>query len=353
MIRSSIEDTLSEGSYLQYVCRRQRPAIRTLLLAGTVALALTMLLGDTTSPAITPLWIRSVPLAVLVVLTWVVWRTENDITLQLATLGHVVVLLAGLLFDNASRPHGLLNAAPAVIIVAIASSMLWMRTTYFIIGGVINVTAMAMVLGHSQTPAWIRPGLMFYMALSIGTGAVLYLVNSRLHWHNFELELRLNRSATVDELTGLANRRRVLQLARRLFARCRVDQQPFSVLYIDADRFKEINDRHGHDRGDQVLRHLAGIIERTVRPADLVGRLGGEEFIAVLPGVGLAEAAAIAERIRSATVASPLQELPVTVSIGVATSHDYEDFRMVLNAADACVLQAKRKGRNRVQLPEE
>jgi diguanylate cyclase (GGDEF)-like protein len=346
---TSIEEALSTDSYQRYICRRQRPAIRLLLLSGLIGFALTMVFGQWLDPARLAWWIRCLPLAVMVVLTVVVWRTKNDTTLQLAKLAHALALVAGLLVDNSSRAHGLVFAAPALIILPIASSMIWLKVSHLLIFEAVCAWAMAMVLMASERLGWVEIGMAFYMALSLAVGGLLFFVATGLRHRNFELERKLNRNAYVDELTGLANRRRMLQVARRLFERCRADGLPLSVLYIDADRFKEINDRFGHDRGDQALRHLAGIIETHVRPADGVGRLGGEEFIAVLPGAALEEALQVAERIRAAAASSPLQELPITVSIGVASSQHHEDFRLVLNAADACVLAAKRQGRNRVE----
>lgn len=345
----SIDNLRAEDSYLQYMCRRQRPANLLLLLGSIGLLALTMVFGAIAEPSNTPLWIRVLPLVGMAALTVTVWLTTNDDVFQVATLGNAMMFLAGLLLDNAARRNGIIFASPALIIVGVASSMIWVRAMLFLIEEVMNVSAMVAVLTWGDVPSWLLTHLAIYMALSIVIGGFLYLVTFRLSYNNFILEQALRRGAYLDDLTGLANRRRILQVARRMFERYRAEKHPFSVLYIDVDRFKEINDTFGHEQGDKVLRHLAGVIEGAVRPTDLVGRLGGEEFMVVAPVASHGEAIEIAERVRKAVAASSLGNLAVTVSIGVATSRRQHDFRMMLNAADANVLLAKRKGRNRIE----
>jgi diguanylate cyclase (GGDEF)-like protein len=163
-------------------------------------------------------------------------------------------------------------------------------------------------------------------------------------------ELRHKTAALVDPLTGLANRRAFLESA----AACRPrDGAPLSVLLADLDRFKTVNDRFGHAVGDRVLRVFAGTIERVLRPSDLSGRLGGEEFAVLLPGAGIADAERVAERIRAVygAAAGTVGGHPVasTVSIGVATSCAAEcDLSELLAVADRALYRAKAEGRDRV-----
>lgn len=337
-------------TYLEYRCRRQRPAIRVLLLGGTAMLLFTIVLGDLADPPDISVWVRIVPVMAMALISAAVWRPISDESLQLATLAHTIAMCAGLLIDGMSRRHGILFAAPTLIVAGVASSMIWVNGTLLVIGESLTAATMVAVLSRGGIPAWLQLHATIFMAVSIAAGCLLYLVTSRLLYDNFRLEAQLRRSAFTDELTGLANRRRIMQVAKRVFQRCQVGGQPFSVLYVDADRFKRINDEHGHAVGDSVLCHVARTIEAVVRSTDQVGRVGGEEFIVLLPGLAQIDAVDVAERIRRAMEGTATHGLTVTVSIGVATSVNGCDFRMVLNAADASVLMAKRNGRNRIEV---
>jgi diguanylate cyclase (GGDEF)-like protein len=161
------------------------------------------------------------------------------------------------------------------------------------------------------------------------------------------------RLASTDPLTGVANRRSFLERAAIEIARARADLRPLSLLMVDADHFKKINDAHGHAAGDEVLRALASALTATVRPADMVARIGGEEFAILLPRTKLAEAAGLAERLRQ-TVARLVvpqgeQGIRFTVSIGAAPLlAEARDINDVLSAADAALYRAKKEGRDRV-----
>ncbi len=339
-------------TYLQYKCRRLRPAIRILLLGGTAMLMFTMVLGDRTDPPSIPMGIRLLPLLAMGILSAITWRPISDNALQLATLGHTIAMYAGLLIDDVSRHNGLLFAAPTLIVAGVASSMIWVNGALLFTGEALTASTMIIVLVRSDIPAWLQIHAAIFMALSIAAGCLLYLVTSRFIYDNFRLEEQLRRSAFTDELTGLANRRRIMQMAKRLFRRCQTEGQPLGVLYVDADHFKKINDDFGHEKGDKVLCHPAHTIEEVIRPTDQAGRIGGEEFIVLLPGATQDDAIDIAERIRKTVEASRMEDLAITVSIGVATAVEGYDFRMAMNAADAKVLMAKRNGRNRVEVAQ-
>lgn len=166
-------------------------------------------------------------------------------------------------------------------------------------------------------------------------------------------ELQLQ--ALTDSLTGVPNRRSFLQRLEAELAR--VKRRPeiaSSVLAIDLDYFKRVNDELGHAAGDEVLKHFAGIATATVRRADVVGRSGGEEFLVMLPDTNLAEARLLAERLRRAVVESPAnvgdRTVPFTVSIGIAVlSPDDLSIDASLARADRALYDAKRSGRNMVR----
>ncbi len=161
--------------------------------------------------------------------------------------------------------------------------------------------------------------------------------------------------ALTDELTGLYNRRYVLAHLGELAARPGPGAGSTAVMMIDIDHFKSVNDCHGHPAGDDVLRQLAARALRGVRSVDLVARLGGEEFLVVMPETNLAAAVVVAERLRLAVAGEPFalhasgQKIPVTISVGVAVAAEgggpVED---LLKSADDALYAAKNSGRNRV-----
>lgn len=169
------------------------------------------------------------------------------------------------------------------------------------------------------------------------------------------LELELTRLATTDPLTGVANRRRLVQELELELARAERFGLPAAFLMVDVDHFKSVNDTHGHAVGDAVLRHLAELARRRLRGIDLFGRLGGEEFGILLPGTDGAGALQCAESLRRHVAESPLQTgtgaIPFTISIGLTVFEPGDDAPdRVLARADVALYRAKEGGRNRVEV---
>lgn len=164
----------------------------------------------------------------------------------------------------------------------------------------------------------------------------------------------LQRAATIDDLTGVANRRHILNAALEELQRAHRYRRPLSLLMLDLDHFKQVNDQYGHAVGDRALRTFAGVCRMIVRNADLIGRLGGEEFVVLLPETQLPAAVDAAQRLRAAIAAVPLlperEDSPtITVSIGVATTGDgQETLHELLVRADRQLYRCKEGGRNRV-----
>ena len=166
---------------------------------------------------------------------------------------------------------------------------------------------------------------------------------------NTDARARLAREAGTDSLTDLPNRRALEAVLEDAFTSAEVEGRTLSLLVFDLDDFKAINDLHGHDVGDTVLRIVARTLEAALRPCDLAGRVGGEEFLVILPDTGAHGAALVAERLRSAiSIAAPPGDLPVTASVGVATFPSHASSAgELLRAADAAMYDAKGLGRNR------
>jgi diguanylate cyclase (GGDEF)-like protein/PAS domain S-box-containing protein len=170
------------------------------------------------------------------------------------------------------------------------------------------------------------------------------------------LEERLRLLATTDHLTGLHNRRYFLELTQRELSRFNRYGLVFCLLIIDIDHFKSVNDEHGHLAGDLVLKDLAAGCRRRLRTNDLMGRVGGEEFAAVLVESGLIQAAGVAERLRAMAERQAFrvvgQDIRVTISVGVAQVRPADDLAALLRRADEAMYEAKKRGRNRVELAE-
>jgi diguanylate cyclase (GGDEF)-like protein len=166
---------------------------------------------------------------------------------------------------------------------------------------------------------------------------------------------RYKTAAETDPLTGLLNRRGFFDATAVLMTANVPKAAPVSVLAFDLDHFKSVNDRYGHKTGDAVLKLFAGVARKTMRADDIVGRIGGEEFLAVLSGT-LADAGVAAERVRAAfqaaAVAPDSPQIPATVSIGIACGAPTTPIDTLIARADAALYRAKANGRNRVELEE-
>jgi diguanylate cyclase (GGDEF)-like protein len=162
----------------------------------------------------------------------------------------------------------------------------------------------------------------------------------------------LRREAARDGLTGLWNRNAILEIFERELQRSERDHQPVGLIIADIDHFKQINDSHGHVAGDAALRIIASGIAAVVRPYDSVGRYGGEEFLVVAPGCGIAEAWELAERIRAHVAGCHIviggSKVRLTLSLGITIGEAVADSEKLLQTADSALYQAKNDGRNRV-----
>lgn len=169
---------------------------------------------------------------------------------------------------------------------------------------------------------------------------------------------RLRRQATHDPLTGLWNHSAILDILQRELSRSKREGAPLSILMLDIDYFKRINDTRGHAVGDVVLRDIARRAAESVRDYDAFGRYGGDEFLAVLPGADGDDAVHLAERFCTSVAEMPVHVpegvLSVTMSIGVATNARHPDLErnVLIRAADAALYKAKNAGRNRAWLAD-
>jgi diguanylate cyclase (GGDEF)-like protein len=202
-----------------------------------------------------------------------------------------------------------------------------------------------------------------FLGLTVVVGWLLAHVMEDSYRRAYTLEQALLRESRVDALTGVLNRRALEEQGQAALSLCRRHGQPFSVLVVDIDHFKDINDRYGHPVGDQVLGAVAELCRGLIRESDRFGRWGGEEFLALLPETPRAQARMLAERMRAAVAVAGLEfggdVQRITISAGVA-GEDHpglEDnaltWATLVKAADDAMYRAKAAGRNRVEVDGE
>jgi two-component system cell cycle response regulator len=191
------------------------------------------------------------------------------------------------------------------------------------------------------------------LRLMAATAALVALVNfvndtARQYGRLWEEHRLMQTLALCDALTDLPNRRACEMTLRREMARSKREGKPLSVVLLDVDHFKAINDRFGHEAGDRVLVGIAQVLRDNLRASDAPARWAGDEFVAVLPTTGLAQAQLVAERIRRAVTESGMGAGPsqITITLGITQLSVGEDIASLLARADRNLYQAKRDGRN-------
>lgn len=177
------------------------------------------------------------------------------------------------------------------------------------------------------------------------------IVDLQIQLKSVQEELR--RQSITDPLTGVLNRRATLERFQLEMSRASREKRPIGVVMIDVDHFKKVNDRWGHICGDEVLKEVAARVKGSLRVYDVFGRMGGEEFMAVLPGTTLPLALSVAERLRVAVSSRPVDtskgKIPVTISLGVSQWAEGEELERAMDRADKALYLAKERGRDRVE----
>jgi diguanylate cyclase (GGDEF)-like protein len=302
-----------------------------------------------------------------------IWKAARIIDSKAAplvfvVLGAVVVGLAGVVPGLRSIAGSLSLTAGAVYSVGTATT-LWpgkerLAARWPLIG-LSGLHAAALLIGTYSTVSGstgqdVVPsitslfGFIYFESIifAVGTSVfILALVKER----NEAAGMTAGRT---DALTGIANRASFLESAGRVLERCRRDSAPVSVMMFDLDRFKAVNDRHGHAAGDAVIRKFCEIITAALRPNDVFGRMGGEEFAVVLPGSSIESAYVRAERMRASFAASCRfagnRQVDATVSCGLSVSlYAEQTLTALLEDADTALYCAKSEGRNRVKRADQ
>jgi diguanylate cyclase (GGDEF)-like protein len=206
-------------------------------------------------------------------------------------------------------------------------------------------------VSQSAVSIWAAVFAVELVCYAIGTVFIIFMLVS-------ERAVAMHKNAaSIDPLTGLLNRRGFGEATARMSEREAKAGRPITVMIFDIDHFKSVNDRFGHAAGDDVLKVFASVVVNSLRVTDLIGRVGGEEFAAVLP-CAMDEAVIVAERVREAFEQSGIMiddaPLATTVSIGLAAGPAHTELDVLMASADTALYRAKRGGRNRVEaVPEE
>lgn len=332
----SFSDYLLFGATLQFYSLL---ALRLTLLAATAAVIILMLKA-VTRPVQYDLLVLAYGICAVSTCLYIGW-TRPDSYMQYTALD-VAIVVAIYLFFTCRRMIKtalalLLTAGDLIIMVLLknhAGPLIW------------NVTLTSYVLVNLV-------GLLFALRMEAFRRKRFL---SMLDEENMRSELV--RMASVDELTGIWNRRKFLELAEKESERYVRYVRPYSLMMIDLDYFKTVNDRFGHISGDAALKQFAGIVREQIRGTDIFGRLGGEEFGIILPETGLAEALVLGERICKALYSTDIKvsadrAVRVTASIGLAeacAAHSTLDD--VISVADTALYRAKDKGRNCMEVAE-
>ena len=262
---------------------------------------------------------------------------EQRITLASMILTAYALLGAGELWY--ARDRELISRWPTFALVLLHSGFLLARIPL--------ASRLPFPLGAAPVPSFATAVIAFEVLFAAFTLAFLRLAMAK---ERAELEQR--RAARLDSLTGVANRRAFFDLGAPLVARAVSERRPAALLLLDLDRFKEVNDTAGHQAGDRMLKSFANLVAGSMRPGDLFGRIGGEEFSCLLLDATMQQALQVAERVRHAFELQGFACPPVgaTVSIGVAVASESErDLHTLLATADRALYRAKAKGRNRVE----
>ncbi len=340
-------DTEQRKHYRQYLAQRLGPMLHALMLVASLTYVLGVVASTLIGQPTVPLWVRLAPLAPLLLVVWATRRPREPGLLSLLTLLYIFLLEVGINL-NSFTVHGQHNMMLPGLLLPVATSVIWLTRRDFLAGMVLcTLGPLPMLIGREDRVVMVQ--FLIYMAISIAVATVLRAFTSRTLAAQYRLEQQLREQANSDGLTGLLLRNRFLELGTQALDQAGDKQQPLCMLYLDADHFKPLNDDFGHAAGDAVLIALAATTRKQMRHEDLIGRIGGEEFAMLLPGIDLAQATQRAEQLRVAMHEIPRPDGRLTVSIGVVQNQPgNETIQSLLARADQAMHQAKRAGRDRV-----
>ncbi|MBI3716662.1 MAG: GGDEF domain-containing protein [Betaproteobacteria bacterium] len=311
---------------------------------------------------------------------WYVDPVHWPVALLIRLIGVVIILLVGVIQQRSGR----IDWAPmltkiryAAAVLAVAGALAVLDAGYMVglaglVAGLLAgayiatdrrdllrlnllpLPAIGVILYCAQLDRFVIVNSAIFIILAMSVSMMLARVLEAANRRAFLLEQQLNREARTDALTGQYNRRALEEFAETELKRAARSGTRMSVILCDVDHFKRVNDQHGHDAGDRVIRAVAEQLRSVIRDTDALGRWGGEEFLVILPDTGAQDAAVLAERMRvvveTAAILVP-DQIHVSISLGVAAHADHVlpgAWDRLLKAADGAMYRAKESGRNRV-----
>lgn len=353
MQQPTIKHHLTEESdpalaYARYSALHMGPLVRALIMLNTAGYVGLIFISSLVTSSHMSMALRLSPALLALPIAIAVARARNPRTLSLLTLLSLLVLEIGINLNGLGVTDGVAWVIPGSLMVPVALAAIWAWRWDFYAALVISVVGpMPLLLVGDATDAQI---LRFagYMAVSFCLAVLLRDFMRRNLLEQLRLQQQLQLQATTDGLTGLLLRKRFFELAQRAIERARRDERPVCMLYLDADHFKQLNDQYGHAAGDEALVALANCLLGNVRGDDLIGRVGGEEFAVLLPGLNQQQGQVRAEQLRMAAHDVLRPDGPLTISIGIAELMPDEELEPLLARADKAMRQAKKSGRDKV-----
>lgn len=267
-------------------------------------------------------------------------------------LTHSLALVA----NAGASAHGLIQATPVLVVALMASGLI---ETSRLRGLALVLPAAFLHLGIGALvlawPMWLAN--LAVLAPAAVLASLVATLHASVRRAEQRREERLLMASRFDSLSGAMSRAYLIERAARDFSLARRHGRPLAVAMLDLDHFKQVNDTHGHATGDAVIRALVATCKTSLRHEDYVGRIGGEEFVCVMPETSASEALACAERIRTnferVRLDCPTGQVQSTVSIGIAVMARKQTWEALLAEADAAMYLAKNTGRNRCHVAEE
>jgi diguanylate cyclase (GGDEF)-like protein len=281
---------------------------------------------------------------------FIFWAIGNTKHLERWILAFILPFCITMMFALMS-PRATTTVFAWVLLIPIVSHLLMGRRLGLLVSAVfMGTAALIFFFKYHDAPEMMQP----LPIANIGLMSLTILAFSHIYEITREQsESRLLKMAQTDALTGLANRARLSDVFEQERKRSLRSGTPLSMLVLDLDHFKQVNDQHGHEAGDLALRHVASTLRASLRATDLATRLGGEEFAILLTNTSADQAHRVADKIRQAIEANPVpyhdQSIGLTISGGIAQfGPDGADLRSLIGRADQYLYHAKDSGRNRI-----
>lgn len=295
-----------------------------------------------------PLLVSTAALVALVLLVLAIPRTRDTLQFGFIGVAYVVVmqLAANALVAGTTNP--LAWMLPVVVAVMVCAAPLWLTPAHFITGAICYYAATAPFFIGLHGNVENQAVFLVWVAISFTTACVFHFGFYGFRYRHFQLEQQLTSRADTDPLTGVKNRRAFLDAATALVERSTLAQRALTLLLIDIDLFKSINEQFGYGAGDKTLQNVAGAIGETVPEHALIARMGGEEFVVLVEENALTSAAEFAEALRAAIARIPRPDGYVSASIGAARLAPQDTVASLLERADEALFRARQAGRNQV-----